>query len=135
MIVTYKDDALVKAGILDKVENILKARNADFVVSSEIVPNPTKKNAEGGKKFALGGGSVMDATKASDFIDALFQLEKDCCVDNIDTSALGRFKKDALKYVKNAKYTNGSMFASDPVALSDEEYADIYRKSFQEEFV
>lgn len=40
----------------------------------EIIPNPTKKNVEAGKKFAienkvdfliaLGGGSVMDATKA-----------------------------------------------------------------------
>ena len=35
-----------------------------------------------------------------------------------------------LKYVN--KYTNCGMFASDPVGLSDEEYADIFRKSFKE---
>lgn len=33
---------------------------------------------------------------------------------------------------KNAKYTNGGMFLSDPVSLIDEEYANIYIKSFKE---
>lgn len=73
-----------------------------------------------------------DASKAQDFVDELVKLQVDCGVDDIDTSALGLYKKDAEMYVKNAKFTNGGMFASDPVALSDEEYADIYRRSFKE---
>lgn len=72
------------------------------------------------------------ATKAQDFVDELVKLQKDCGVDDVDTSSLGLFKKDAEKYVKNAKFTNGGMFASDPVGLTDEEYANIYKDSFKE---
>lgn len=49
-----------------------------------------------------------------------------------NSSKLGLYKKDAEMYVKNAKFTNGGMFASDAVGLTDEEYADIYKKSFKE---
>lgn len=72
------------------------------------------------------------ATKAQDFVDELVRLQRDCGVDDVDTSALGLFKKDAEMYVQNAKFTNGGMFASDPVGLTDEEYANIYKASFKE---
>lgn len=46
-------------------------------------------------------------------------------------SDYGISEDEADKFVKNAKYTNGGMFESDPVKLTDEEYANIYRRSFK----
>ena len=61
-------------GYLDRLENELKQAGADYVIYDKVASNPTKAVAEEGGRFAkengcdfivaLGGGSVMDASKA-----------------------------------------------------------------------
>lgn len=61
-------------GYLDRLENELKQAGADYVIFDKIAANPTKPVVEEGGHFArengcdfivaLGGGSVMDASKA-----------------------------------------------------------------------
>ena len=68
------DPDLVKFNVTSKVTDLLKAENIDFEVYSEIQPNPTIENVQGGvaafKKagadyiIAIGGGSSMDTAKA-----------------------------------------------------------------------
>ena len=68
------DPDLVKFNVTSKVTDLLKAENMDFDVYSEIQPNPTIENVQGGvaafKKagadyiIAIGGGSSMDTAKA-----------------------------------------------------------------------
>lgn len=68
------DPDLIKFGVTDKVLDILKAKNLDYEVYSNIKPNPTIENVQTGveafKKsgadymIAIGGGSSMDTAKA-----------------------------------------------------------------------
>ena len=68
------DPDLVKFNVTSKVTDLLKAENMDFEVYSEIQPNPTIENVQGGvaafKKagadyiISIGGGSSMDTAKA-----------------------------------------------------------------------
>lgn len=61
-------------GYLDRLENELKQSNVEYVIFDKVGSNPTKPVVEEGGKFAkengcdfivaLGGGSVMDASKA-----------------------------------------------------------------------
>lgn len=61
-------------GYLERTENELKATGTDYVIFDKIQPNPLKETVEEGAVFArengcdfvvaLGGGSVMDASKA-----------------------------------------------------------------------
>ena len=67
------DKALVKAGVTEKVEEILKKANIPYDLYDEIKPNPTIKNVTDGveacKKsgadviVAVGGGSSIDTSK------------------------------------------------------------------------
>ena len=68
------DPDLVKFNVTSKVTDLLKAENMEFEIYSEIQPNPTIENVQGGvaafKKagadyiIAIGGGSSMDTAKA-----------------------------------------------------------------------
>lgn len=68
------DPDLVKFNVTSKVTDLLKAENMDFEVYSEIQPNPTIENVQGGVAafkeagadyiIAIGGGSSMDTAKA-----------------------------------------------------------------------
>lgn len=61
-------------GYLDRLENELKQSHVEYVIFDKIGSNPTKPVVEEGGRFAkengcdfivaLGGGSVMDASKA-----------------------------------------------------------------------
>lgn len=61
-------------GYLDRLENELKQAGVDYVIFDKVAANPTKPVVEAGGRFArengcdfivaLGGGSVMDASKA-----------------------------------------------------------------------
>ena len=67
------DKALLEAGVTEKVEEVLKGANIEYIVYSEIKPNPTIKNVTDGvdacKKsgadviVAVGGGSSIDTAK------------------------------------------------------------------------
>lgn len=68
------DPDLVKFGVAQKVLNVLDGASLPYAVYSEIKPNPTIENVQGGvaayKKsgadyiIAIGGGSSMDTAKA-----------------------------------------------------------------------
>ncbi|MCH3960651.1 MAG: lactaldehyde reductase [Solobacterium sp.] len=74
------DPDLVKFGVTAKVTDLLKQSNVPFEVYSNIKPNPTIANVQGGveafKKsgadciIAVGGGSSMDTSKAIGIIIA-----------------------------------------------------------------
>lgn len=73
------DPDLIKFGVTKKVTDLLDAANLDYVVYSDIKPNPTIENVQSGVKalqeakadymIAIGGGSSMDTAKAIRIID------------------------------------------------------------------
>lgn len=73
LIITSNGSSTKKYGYLERVINELKLAGVDYALFDEIRPNPTRQNVtEGANKakaeqcdfvIALGGGSVMDATK------------------------------------------------------------------------
>ena len=72
-ILIITDAVLVKLGLLNDMLSGLKKSNIDYVVYSDVVPNPTIKNINGAKDLyvnnncqaivAFGGGSVIDCAK------------------------------------------------------------------------
>ena len=68
------DPDLIKFGIAAKVTDLLEAEGIDYSVYSDIKPNPTIENVQGGVEafkaakadciVAIGGGSSMDTAKA-----------------------------------------------------------------------
>lgn len=73
------DPDLIKFGVTKKVTDLLDAASLDYVVYSDIKPNPTIENVQSGVKalqeakadymIAIGGGSSMDTAKAIGIID------------------------------------------------------------------
>ena len=73
------DPDLIKFGVTKKVTDLLDAANLDYVVYSDIKPNPTIENVQSGVKalqeakadymIAIGGGSSMDTAKAIGIMD------------------------------------------------------------------
>lgn len=73
------DPDLIKFGVTKKITDLLDAANLDYVVYSDIKPNPTIENVQSGVKalqeakadymIAIGGGSSMDTAKAIGIID------------------------------------------------------------------
>ena len=74
---------------------------------------------------------VSNATKAQDFVDALFELQKSCHVDSLKMSDYGIEKDDLKKYVENARGACGGLFSSDPAPLTDEDVLNIYKNSYK----
>ena len=74
VLVHFGGNSARKSGLLDKVENCLKEENISFVELGGVVANPelplVKEGIELGKKegvdfvLAVGGGSVLDSSKA-----------------------------------------------------------------------
>lgn len=68
------DPDLIKFGVTKKVTDVLDNAGADYVIYSDIKPNPTIENVQSGVKafkacgadyiIAIGGGSSMDTAKA-----------------------------------------------------------------------
>lgn len=71
--IVITDNVLVKVGIVGKVLAVLDRENIEYVVFSDVKPNPTVKNVEDGYKvlkdnncdfiISIGGGSPQDAAK------------------------------------------------------------------------
>ena len=72
-----------------------------------------------------------NATKAEDFIDALKEMQAACGVDNLKMSDYGITPDEFPKMVKNTREAMGFLLRFDPVALSDEDMLNIYRKSYR----
>jgi alcohol dehydrogenase class IV len=72
-ILVVTDADLVKIGLIDKLLKALTIENIEYVIYSEVKPNPTIKNVEDGLKvyrsnncsavIAFGGGSPIDCAK------------------------------------------------------------------------
>ncbi|HHT97362.1 MAG TPA: iron-containing alcohol dehydrogenase, partial [Clostridiales bacterium] len=71
--IVITDDVLVKMGIVDQVLKVLDKAKIDYVVFSDVKPNPTVKNVHDGYEalkenkcdfvISIGGGSPQDTAK------------------------------------------------------------------------
>jgi alcohol dehydrogenase len=74
---------------------------------------------------------VVDAVEPLDFIRGLEQLIKDCGLIEVKMSDYGITKEELETFAKNAKFTMGSKFFNDYVALSEEDCVKIYEESYK----
>lgn len=74
---------------------------------------------------------MSDAEKAEDFITALENIQKACGVDELKMSDYGISEDEVEKLAENARTTMGGLFESDPAPMTNEECAEIFRKSFK----
>lgn len=74
---------------------------------------------------------MADAEKAEDFITALENIQKACGVDELKMSDYGISEDEVEKLAENARTTMGGLFESDPAPMTNEECAEIFRKSFK----
>lgn len=74
---------------------------------------------------------MADAEKAEDFITALENIQKACGVDKLKMSDYGISEDDVETLAENARTTMGGLFESDPAHMTNEECAEIFRKSFK----
>lgn len=74
MLVTYGGGHVVRSGLLARIEEVLQTESIEYVLFGGIQPNPTDENVYDGIRLAranninmvlaVGGGSVIDASKA-----------------------------------------------------------------------
>lgn len=74
---------------------------------------------------------MADAEKAEDFITALENIQKACGVDELKMSDYGISEDEVETLAENARTTMGGLFESDPTPMTNEECAEIFRKSFK----
>lgn len=74
---------------------------------------------------------MADAEKAEDFITALENIQKACGVDELKMSDYEISEDEVEKLAENARTTMGGLFESDPAPMTNEECAEIFRKSFK----
>lgn len=74
---------------------------------------------------------IKDADKPEDFLTALSELQKACGVDNLKMSDYGFTQDEFMKLAVNARETNPGLYAANPCELTDEDAAEIYRKSYR----
>ena len=72
-----------------------------------------------------------NADKASDFLEALKELQQACGVADLKMSDYGIVKEDAARYADNAFETMAGLFALDPVQMKKEDVVSIIEKSFR----
>ena len=72
-----------------------------------------------------------DAKEPQDFITALADLQKQCCVDGLKLSDYGFTPDEFDKIADNAKTTMGGLFFADPCELTHEGCVDILKKSYR----
>ncbi len=74
---------------------------------------------------------MKDADKPEDFLTALYELQKACGVENLKMSDYGFSIGECETLAKNARDTMGGLYAGNPCVLTDEDAAEIYRRSFR----
>lgn len=72
-----------------------------------------------------------DAKAPMDFVTALVELQKACGVYDLKMSDYGIQKNECMTLAQNARATMGGLFDCDPTALTDEECATIFERSYQ----
>lgn len=73
----------------------------------------------------------VNADKAEDFIEALKEMQAECGVDDLKMSDYGIKPEEFPKMVQNTREAMGFLLRFDPIALSDEDMLNIYKKSYK----
>ena len=72
-----------------------------------------------------------NAQKATDFVDALSELQVACGVDSLKMSDYGILYEELPAYVDNAFDNMGGLFSVDPCELTKADCLAIYQKSYR----
>ncbi len=72
-----------------------------------------------------------NATKASDFVDALRALMQSCEVDNIKMSDYEMKYEELNKYALNARDTMSGLYSFDPIEFTDSDVLGILQRSYR----
>lgn len=73
---------------------------------------------------------MVDADKPEDSITALIQLQKNCGVDDLKMSEYGFVPDEAMNLAKRARSMQGGLFLANPCEMTDEDCAEIFRRSY-----
>ena len=71
------------------------------------------------------------SNRASDFIDALVTMQKECKVKDLKLSEYGIRPNDFPRILQNARDTMGGLFTLDPHPITDDEILNILEKSYR----
>lgn len=71
------------------------------------------------------------ANDPMDFLTALVELQEACGVADLKMSDYGIEKDECMALAKNARATMGGLFGADPAAMTDEECAAIFERSYR----
>ena len=71
------------------------------------------------------------ADRPEDFITALVKLQEDCGVAELKMSDYGFAPEEAMTLAKGARSMQGGLFAANPCEMTDEDCAEIFRKSYR----
>ena len=74
---------------------------------------------------------IKNADKPEDFITALMDLQKACGVDQLKMSDYGFHIEECMTLAKGARSMQGGLFLANPCEMSDEDCAEIFRKSYR----
>lgn len=96
---------------------------AYFTAFAQVVPERFMQMAE-----AMTGQRSHDPM---DFVRALADLQKACGVSELKMSEWEITAEDLPRFVQNARENMGALFSIDPVALTDENFLQIYKDSFR----
>ena len=102
-----------------------------IMISIAYFSHFVEKHACDEKFINMARAMGKNATKAEDFIDALKEMQAACGVDNLKMSDYGITPEEFPKMVQNTRDAMGFLLQFDPVALSDEDMLNIYKKSYR----
>lgn len=74
---------------------------------------------------------IAAACKPEDFITALVKLQEDCDVADLKMSDFGFEQEEAMVLARGARSMQGGLFDANPCPMTDEECAEIFRKSYR----
>ena len=74
---------------------------------------------------------MKDADKPKDFICALVKLQEACGVADLKMSDYGFTPEEAMKLAQGARSMQGGLFLANPCEMTDEDCAEIFRKSYR----
>ena len=74
---------------------------------------------------------MPEASKPEDFITALVRLQEACGVADLRMSDYGITPDEMEKFMRNSREVMGLMYASDRVAMSDEDIVEVYKESYK----
>lgn len=74
---------------------------------------------------------IEKANQPEDFITALVSLQEKCGVADLKMSDYGFTPDEAMTLAKGARSMQGGLFDANPCEMTDEDCAEIFRKSYR----